>query len=147
MNKKNKLTAIVAIAIALAFVTPVAAVANIRIIDLTNSENTNDIKTMIKHTNIDSIVVEETINIAIPLTDNTIFVDDNRPPEWYDATHVKTITEGIVNATAGDTVYVYNGTYYEIVTVNKQLDLVGESGETVIIDGSGGYASVVTIAT
>jgi len=67
----------------------------------------------------------------------TIYVDDNRPPEWYDATHVKTIQKGINNATAGDTVYVYNGTYAERVKVNKTVNLVGESRENVIVDGTG----------
>jgi len=57
-------------------------------------------------------------------------------PSWYDATHVKTIQEGVNNATAGNTVYVYNGTYYENVLVNKTVDLIGESKENVIVDGN-----------
>ena len=73
----------------------------------------------------------------VPSTRGTIYVDDDAPPEWYDATHVKTIQEGVNNATAGYTVYVYNGTYREHVTVDKQLDLIGESRENVIVDGSG----------
>jgi len=102
------------------------------IIDFT----TNDKRYTLEH--IDSaMVVEETTTVAMPITGKTIYVDDDRPPEWYNETQVKTIQEGVDNATAGDTVYVYNGTYYEHVTVNKQLDLVGESRDNVIVDGGG----------
>jgi len=72
-----------------------------------------------------------------PEPSNTIYVDDDAASSWYDATHVKTIQEGVNNATAGYTVYVYNGTYREHVTVDKQLDLVGESRENVVVNGSG----------
>jgi parallel beta-helix repeat protein len=65
----------------------------------------------------------------------TIYVDDNAPPEWYDATHVKTIQEGVNNASAGDTVYVFNGMYYENVEVGKSINLVGENKDNVIVDG------------
>ena len=71
-----------------------------------------------------------------PEPSTTIYVDDDADPSWYDGTHVKTIAEGITNATAGYTVYVYNGTYYENVLVNKTVDLIGESKENVIVDGS-----------
>ena len=37
-----------------------------------------------------------------PASKGMIFVDDDADPGWYDATHVKTIQEGIDNATAGD---------------------------------------------
>jgi len=66
---------------------------------------------------------------------NTVYVDDDAAPSWYDATHVKTIQEGINNASIGDTVYVYNGTYYENVVINKQIDLIGEDINETIIDG------------
>lgn len=67
--------------------------------------------------------------------DNDIFVDDNRPPGWYDEFHVKTISEGIANASEGDTIYVYNGTYYETIVINKSVYLVGENNQNTIIDG------------
>jgi parallel beta-helix repeat protein len=74
------------------------------------------------------------------------FVDDDRPPEWYDHWHVHTIQEGIDNCSTSefDTVYVYPGLYREHVTVNKQVMMSGVSNETVIIDG-GGTGTVVSV--
>ena len=66
-----------------------------------------------------------------------VYVNDNANPSWYDATHVKTIQEGIDNASSGDTVYVYNGTYYENIIVNKTIDLIGEDMNNTIVDGAG----------
>jgi len=90
-------------------------------------------------------IVENTTHdfILSPLFD--VYVDEDADPVWYDATHVKTIQEGIDNATAGDTVYVYNGTYFENVIVNKSIDLIGEDRNTTIIDG-GGIGDVVYIS-
>ncbi|ODS40616.1 MAG: hypothetical protein A7315_08065 [Candidatus Altiarchaeales archaeon WOR_SM1_79] len=50
----------------------------------------------------------------------------------------------IDNATSGDTVFVYNGTYYENVVVNKTINLAGENKDTTIIDGKES-GDVVTI--
>jgi parallel beta-helix repeat protein len=47
----------------------------------------------------------------------------------------------IENASAGDTVFVYNGTYYENVIVDKAINLIGEDINTTIIDGD--YKNVV----
>jgi len=64
----------------------------------------------------------------------TITVDDNGEGDYT------TIQKAIDNATEGDTIRVWAGTYYEDVVVNKTLDLVG-NGTTVLgysrIDGSG----------
>jgi parallel beta-helix repeat protein len=48
----------------------------------------------------------------------------------------RTIQEAIDNATQGDTIYVYNGTYYENVVVNKSVTLVGENRLSTVIDGN-----------
>jgi len=47
------------------------------------------------------------------------------------------IQDAVDNASAGDTVFVYYGTYYENVVINKIIDLIGEDKNTTIIDGSG----------
>ena len=47
-----------------------------------------------------------------------IYVDDDADPDWYDATHVPTVQQGVDVASTNDTVYVYSGTYYENVTID-----------------------------
>jgi parallel beta-helix repeat protein len=100
-----------------------------------------------------------TATIAIPITANIlekkssyltlymadIYVDDNAPPEWYDATHVKTIQEGINNASTGNTIFVYAGSYSENVIVDKTVNLVGEDKDNTIIHGFDELDHVVSI--
>jgi len=74
----------------------------------------------------------------------TIYVDDNAIDSWYDATHVKTIQEGINNASTGDTVYVFNGTYFENIIIDKTLTLIGENKINTIINGNG-YGNVLSV--
>jgi hypothetical protein len=38
---------------------------------------------------------------------NTIYVDDDAAPDWYDEFHVKTIQEAIDNAGSGDNVFIF----------------------------------------
>ncbi len=47
------------------------------------------------------------------------------------------IQYAIENASDGLTVFVYSGTYYENVVVDKTINLVGENWETTIIDSGG----------
>ena len=51
-------------------------------------------------------------------------------PEGY-----STIQEAIDAATISDTVYVYEGVYYENIVIDKSINLVGENSRTTIIDG------------
>ena len=66
---------------------------------------------------------------------DTVYVDDNATSDWYDQTHVRTIQEGINNASDGDTVFVYKGCYEENIIVNKTIDLIGEEKENTVING------------
>ena len=45
------------------------------------------------------------------------------------------IQSAIDDANDGDTVFVYNGTYYENVIINKTINLLGDDRNTTIIDG------------
>lgn len=56
------------------------------------------------------------------------------------------IQDAIDNATDGDTVFVYDysSPYYENITVDKSIHLVGEKTETTIINGSG-LNDVITV--
>ncbi len=45
------------------------------------------------------------------------------------------IQDAIDNATNNDAIYIFQGTYYENIIIDKQLYLIGENKDTVIIDG------------
>jgi parallel beta-helix repeat protein len=47
-----------------------------------------------------------------------------------------TIQDAINASANGDTVFVYNGTYYENIKVEKSIILLGKNRDTTIIDGS-----------
>ncbi|UCF11608.1 MAG: right-handed parallel beta-helix repeat-containing protein [Thermoplasmatales archaeon] len=48
-----------------------------------------------------------------------------------------TIQDGIDTAHSGDTIFVYNGTYFENIVIDKKISLLGENINTTIIDGRG----------
>jgi len=68
---------------------------------------------------------------------DTVYIDDdydNSTPGWgYD--RFNRIQYGI-NEVEGSTVYVYSGTYYEQIRINKSINLIGEDKNSTIIDGN-----------
>ncbi len=54
------------------------------------------------------------------------------------------IQDAIEDAHNNDTVYVFNGTYYEAVLIDKPLTLVGENKKTTILEGNG-TRDIITI--
>ncbi len=67
---------------------------------------------------------------------NTLYVGGNGPGNYTK------IQDAIDDANNGDTVFVYNGTYYENVWVDKSIWLIGEDKYNTIIDGCGGEVTV-----
>ena len=70
---------------------------------------------------------------------NTIYVDDNNISGPWDGTPqhpYRNITSGLAHALAGDTIYVYNGTYSEQLVIDKPISLTGENQYNTVIDGN-----------
>jgi len=83
-----------------------------------------------------NIVTSTPDNIIEPLfpidIKNTIlFVGGNGPGNY------SRIQDAIDNSTFGDTVFVFSGTYYENVMIDKTIDLVGEDKNKTVIDSGG----------
>ena len=82
-----------------------------------------------------------------PISTKTIYVDDNNTNGPWDGTQehpYQHIQDGVDTAIERNTVFVYGGTYYENVTIDKSIDLIGENRDTTIIDG-GGSGNVVHV--
>lgn len=56
-----------------------------------------------------------------------------------------TIQEAINDASDGDTIFVFNGTYYENVVVNKSVSIIGESRGGTVVDGNNSTKPVMWI--
>ena len=54
------------------------------------------------------------------------------------------IQQAIDNASDGDTIYIWAGTYYENIIINKSLTIIGNNSVNTIIDG-GGNGEVINI--
>jgi len=73
------------------------------------------------------------------LDGKTLYVGGSGPGNY------STIQEAIDNATDGDTVFVYNGTYgsaHHRININKSINLIGENKVNTIINGSGIWVNV-----
>lgn len=81
-------------------------------------------------------IVFTTINTSAKI----LYVDDNGLQDY------NSIQSAINNASKGDAIFVFNGTYYENIVINKSIILEGESIINTIIDG-GGSSNVIHIIT
>ncbi|MCD4664488.1 MAG: right-handed parallel beta-helix repeat-containing protein, partial [Bacteroidales bacterium] len=66
------------------------------------------------------------------LDGNTLHVGGNGPGNYT------TIQDAVDASIGGDTIYVYNGIYHEMVVIDKSLNLLGEDRTLTIIDGQKG---------
>ena len=57
------------------------------------------------------------------------------------------IQYAIDNASSRDSIFVYSGTYYENVVVDKRVELIGEHMATTIVNGGGGESGVYGVIT
>jgi len=83
-------------------------------------------------------VVEKKSAMLTNYDGNTLYVGGDGPGNYT------TIGEAIDDADNGDTVFVYNGIYYEHLKVKKSINLIGENKVTTIVDGSS-YGYVIDI--
>jgi len=70
---------------------------------------------------------------------NTIYVDGDNISGPWDGTPehpYQNITSGLAQAVAGDVIYVYEGTYFEQLLIDKPISLTGENKYSTVIDGN-----------
>lgn len=97
--------------------------------------------------------------LASPPSGATLFVDQSLPPGAVDETHVRTVTDALARAAAGQTVFVSAGTYSEAIEIARGVRVVGACAGTVVLaspegsleptvrfGGSGGSLEGVTVA-
>lgn len=75
---------------------------------------------------------------AFPPAGATMFVDAAYTDAQIDATHVRTITEGVNRAARGATVAVAKGTYTESVKVRQPVTIAGRCARDVILTSPSG---------
>jgi parallel beta-helix repeat protein len=77
-------------------------------------------------------------SISVSAQTRTLIVDPRGQGTY------NTIQEAINAANSSDTVFVYNGTYFENILIDKSISLIGQGKEITIIDG-GLISNVVSI--
>jgi parallel beta-helix repeat protein len=79
------------------------------------------------------------VDVSQPVLGVTITVDDSGGADF------EKIQDAINASSDGTTVFVYSGTYFENVVVNRSINLTGEGRESTIIDANAtGYALYVS---
>ncbi|PNX47254.1 MAG: hypothetical protein BV459_04815 [Thermoplasmata archaeon M11B2D] len=81
-----------------------------------------------------------------PSAKTTIYVDDNNTQGPWNGSYeypFQFINDGILHATDGDSVYVFNGLYLETVFINKSISIRGQEQDNTIIDGQNNGSVVI----
>lgn len=80
--------------------------------------------------------------ILAPIFGDTLYVGGSGPGNY------STIWEAVLNASDGDTVFVYDDSspYYEHVVIYSKISLIGENKETTVINGNG-TGNVLTVSS
>jgi len=74
-------------------------------------------------------IAQDTGEVLPTSRGNWLYVGGNGPGNFT------SIQDAIYHATDGDTIFVYNGTYYENLLIDKKIYLLGEDLYNTIIDG------------
>lgn len=65
-----------------------------------------------------------------------VYVSGTMNSGWYNANHVHTVAEGLLNVSYGGNVYIWDGTYKEnTLDILQPVNLIGNSSSVVTIDG------------
>ena len=95
--------------------------------------------TLILFINLNNSSYSKNLNLSSEQGDPTIiYVDDSNLYGPWDGTienPYMAINDAINNCTNGDTISVFNGTYFEKISINNSINLIGENKKTTIIDG------------
>ena len=86
-----------------------------------------------------ALVLPVNSNNVMVSSGNTIYVDDDNVEGPWDGSiehPYQHIQDAIDHASDGDALFVFNGTYYENVIIDKSIKLTGENKYTTLIDGS-----------
>ena len=85
-----------------------------------------------------SVAVDNVKKSSIPISSgNTLYVGGTGPGNYTK------IQDAIDNASDGDTVFVFSGSYYEGVRIRKQINLIGEDKNTTIIEAENRHNAII----
>jgi parallel beta-helix repeat protein len=78
-----------------------------------------------------------TVNACSAHNGKTLYVGGKNPGNY------SSIQEAVNNSNDDDTIYVYNGTYYENINIDKTINLIGENKNRVIISGNNSLYAIL----